>query len=360
MTQSAAAGSAHRVDPAQPAALSPRRARSLPGRAVILVVLAAVLVLGLGLSLRVGSLTVSWREAWDAIFAYPGDDQATNGEIVVRTLRVTRTIAGFAAGVSLGVTGVLMQGLTRNPLADPGILGITAGAALAISATVVLGHAGVTTYIWFAFVGAAVAGVLVYVLGSLGGGATPVKLALAGAIVTAFAGALSSAFGVISPSVVEVGRFWSAGSIATIDPNNVAAVAPFLAVGLVLAMGTGRMLNGLALGDEIARSLGQRVGTTRAVVSLAVILLAGGATALAGPIAFLGLMVPHAARFLVGPDYRWIVPTAVLLGPCVLLLADVTGRIVAGASEIQVGIMTAVIGGPVFVFLVRRRVVGDL
>jgi iron complex transport system permease protein len=318
-------------------------------------VLTALLVLAVLLSLRIGSLTVSWHDAVAALFDYRGPAHSPTGQTVVRSLRLPRTVVGLAVGVALGLTGTLMQGLTRNPLADPGLLGINSGAGFAISAAIFAGVNSVGIYFWFAFLGAALAGVVVYVLGSVGGGATPVKLALAGAIVAAFVSALTSTLNVISPNAADIARFWIAGSVAGVTLTTLLTVTPFLVLGLLIALGCGRALNGLALGDEVAHALGQRVVATRAAVALAVVLLAATAVAMAGPIAFIGLMVPHIARFFVGPDYRWILPASALLGPVVLLLADVAGRIVAMPGEIQVGIMTAVLGAPFFIYLARRR-----
>jgi iron complex transport system permease protein len=304
--------------------------------------------------LRVGSLGVSWRDAIGAIFNYHGNATSPYGEVVVRTLRVPRTVVGLGVGVSLGVTGALMQGLTRNPLADPGLLGINSGAGLAMTLCIMLGVQSIDQYVWFGFLGAAIAGVIVYVLGSVGG-VTPVKLVLAGAIFSSVTGAFISAINLLYPDVANIGRFVMAGSVAGISTSDFLQVTPFMAVGLVIALGAGKALNGLSLGDEVARSLGQRIVLTRGLTALSVVLLAGAAVAVAGPIAFVGLIVPHVGRWLVGPDYRWIIPTSALLGPSVVLLADVAGRVVAEPAEIQAGIMVAIIGGPFFIILARRR-----
>jgi iron complex transport system permease protein len=255
-----------------------------------------------------------------------------------------------------------MQGVTRNPLADPGILGIEAGASLAVVTGIyALGIGSFSGYVWLAFVGAAVASLVVYFLGSLGrGGATPVKLALAGAALSALLGSVTTSVLLLDVATLDQFRFWVVGSIAGRDAGIVADVAPFLAVGAVLALLSARSLNTLALGNDVARSLGQRVGLARAISALAVIVLAGGATAAAGPIGFLGLTVPHVARAICGPDYRWIVAWSAVLAPILLLGADVLGRLVARPGEVQVGILTAVIGAPFFVALVRRRKLAEL
>ncbi|MDD9205136.1 iron chelate uptake ABC transporter family permease subunit, partial [Georgenia sp. 10Sc9-8] len=227
-------------------------------------------------------------------------------QLVVRA-RMPRTVAGVLVGAALAVAGTAMQGLTRNPLADPGLLGVNAGAALAV--VVAIGVFGVTTltgYVWFAFLGAAVAAVVVYGVASVGReGATPVKLALAGAAVAAGLGSLVQAVLVAQPDTFDRYRFWQVGSVAGRGWDVVADVAPFLTVGLLLTLGLGPVLNGLALGEDVARGLGQRVAATRALTALGVVVLCGAATALAGPIAFVGLVVPHVVRGLTGPDYRW-------------------------------------------------------
>ncbi|MFC4941896.1 FecCD family ABC transporter permease [Pseudonocardia sp. GCM10023141] len=306
------------------------------------------------LSLRAGSLPISWQDAVAGLFAYPGPDAATAEQIIVHDLRIPRTVVGLAVGAALGVTGSLMQGLTRNALADPGLLGVNAGAAFAITAAITFLAPSYQAYPWFAFAGVIAAGVLVYSTGSIGGGATPTRLALAGAIVTAFIGTVTASLNLLNPAAADLSRYWLAGALTGVSLAEFAQVAPSLVIGLGLAVTLGRALNGLALGDEIARSHGQRVVLTRVIVAVAVILLAGTAVALAGPIAFIGLMVPHLCRFVVGPDYRWIVPTSALLGAAILLLCDVAGR-VAGPGEIAVGVMTAALGAPVFILVARRR-----
>jgi iron complex transport system permease protein len=254
-----------------------------------------------------------------------------------------------------------MQGLTRNPLAEPGLLGINSGAALAV--VLAMAGFGITAtagYLWFAFAGAAFAAVLVYTLGSLGlGGATPVKLALAGAAFTALFGAVTSMITLQDSSTMDDYRYWVVGSLTRSDGTDLSVVAPFLLVGVVLAVALTRTLNALALGDDLARGLGTRLWTNRAVAALAVVLLAGGATAIAGPIGFVGLVVPHVARMITGPDYRWVMAWTVVLAPTLLLIADTLGRILLQPQQLQVGIITAIAGAPFFLYLVRnRRVIG--
>jgi iron complex transport system permease protein len=304
-------------------------------------------------SIAYGSKPIPLAHVWAALWDFDG----SNDHLIVRELRLPRTILGLAVGIALGLAGAVMQGVTRNPLADPGILGVEAGAALAV--VVGIHTFGVTSlhgYVWFSFVGAAIASVIVYVLGSLGrGGATPVKLGLAGTALTALLASFTSAILLFDLETLDQYRFWVVGSLAGRDTQVAVDVLPFIAVGVVLALGSARALNTLALGDDVARSLGQRVRVARGVSAVAVVVLCGAATAAAGPIVFIGLTVPHVARAICGPDYRWILPWSVLLAPTLLLGADVVGRVVAPPGEVEVGIVTAMLGAPFFIALVRRR-----
>jgi iron complex transport system permease protein len=302
-----------------------------------------------------------WFGAHD-VYVAAADFTGSDTDRVIRYLRFPRTAVGLLAGAALGLAGAVMQGITRNPLADPGILGVNAGAALAVVAAIgLLGVQSLTGYVWFAMGGALIATVVVYLVGSAGrGGATPVKLALAGAALTALLGSVTSAITLLDLSTLNEFRFWVVGSLTMATSTIVAQALPFIALGIVLALTLGRPLNQLALGDELAATLGTRIGLVRATAALAVVLLAGTATAMAGPIAFVGLAVPHVARALVGPDYRWILPWSLVLAPTVLLLADIAGRLVARPDELQVGIITALIGAPLFIALVRRRKLAEL
>ncbi|PJI93295.1 iron complex transport system permease protein [Luteimicrobium subarcticum] len=327
-----------------------RRRRLVLGLVGCLLALAAVLVL----SLMVGANALPPSDVWHALWHYSPDDQAS---LIVVNSRLPRTLVGLLAGVALGLAGTVMQGLTRNPLADPGLLGVNAGASLAV----VLGIAvfGVTSaagYVPFAFVGAALASVAVYSVASLGReGATPVKLALAGAAVSAALGSLVTAVLLTDAQALDQLRFWEVGALAGRDMDVVRQVAVPIAVGAVVALALGRALNGLALGEDVARALGQRIGLVRVVAAVAIVLLCGSATAAAGPIAFVGLIVPHAARRVVGTDYRWILVFSAVFAPTLLVACDVIGRVVAYPGELQVGIVTAVVGAPLFIALVRRR-----
>jgi iron complex transport system permease protein len=216
--------------------------------------------------------------------------------------------------------------------------------------------AELTGYVWFAFAGAALAAAVVYCIASIGReGATPIKLALAGAALTAGLSSLMNGILVSSQDTLDAFRFWQIGSVSGRGWDSIVPVLPFIGTGLLLTLFTGRLLNNFALGDDVARGLGQRVGLSRAITALGVVVLCGAATALAGPIAFVGLVIPHLVRAFSGPDYRWILPYALLLAPVLLLGADIVGRLIALPGEIQAGIMTAVIGAPVFIWIVRRR-----
>jgi iron complex transport system permease protein len=328
--------------------LPTRRAR-LAGLLAALVLLAVCSLC----SLALGSLAIPLGEVIRAFTRYDGSD----AHAIVRDLRVPRTELGLLVGIALGAAGALMQGTTRNPLAEPGILGINAGAAFAVVCAIrFLGVTSVAAYAVFALAGAGIAAVLVFALGASGrGGPTPVRLALAGAVLTALLVSLTSAVLVFDAETLDEFRFWIVGSLAGRDAGVTLSVLPVIAVGTVIALGAGRSLNALALGDEVARSLGQHVARARLAAGVGFVLLAGGAVAAAGPIAFVGLAVPHVARGLVGPDYRWVIPYSMVLGAELLLSSDVVGRVVARPSELQVGIVTALVGAPFFIWLVRRR-----
>ncbi|MFI5956132.1 FecCD family ABC transporter permease [Cryptosporangium sp. NPDC051539] len=343
-------------------ALSERTAerRSLPTRPVVLLLLVVVLAAICLASIAIGARSIPLGHVLDALFS-PG--RAPDDELaIVRGLRIPRTVLGLMAGASIGLAGALMQGLTRNPLADPGLLGVSAGASFGIVAAVALLHVGsFYGYVWFAILGAIAASAVVYLLGGLGqGGATPVKLALAGVGVTLLLGSLTSAIVLSSQAALDRYRFWSAGSLAGQDAGVLWRVAPFLLVGAVLGLSAAPALNSLALGDRMARALGRRVGLVRVTGALAVTLLAAASVAVTGPIVFVGLVVPHLVRMLTGPDYRLLLPFTMILSPALLLAADIIGRIVIRPSEMQVGVVVAFLGAPFFIALVRRRSPAEL
>lgn len=304
-------------------------------------------------SLAIGSRSIPLGTVVGAIT----DPDGSKEQLVIRDLRLPRTLVGLGVGAALAAAGVLIQALTRNPLADPGLLGVNAGAAAAIVIAITLfGVADLHGYVWFGFGGAAIASVVVYGLGTIGrGGSSPVRLALAGVIVGALLSSVISAILLLDRATLNQFRFWAVGSVSGRGWDVLSQVAPFIIVGLIVGLFIARPLNVLALGDEAAKGLGANVGRTRAAVAIAVTLLCGAATAAAGPIWFVGLVVPLAARIIVGPDVRWVLLYSIVLAPILLVGADIVGRVVARPIELQVGIMTAVLGGPVFVALVRRR-----
>lgn len=327
-----------------------RRACALgPGLAALCALLAVVTFL----SVTQGSRDIGLPDVLRALGSL--DSDASIDSTVTLQLRVPRTLLGVLVGAALGVAGAILQGVTRNPLADAGIMGINSGAAVfVVFAITVLGVRGVGGYVWFAFAGAIAALVLIYAIASLGReGATPVKLALAGAAVTAGLTSVTTGIVMTNADTLNELRFWQVGSLAGRYAPILTGVAPFLVLALVAALGFGRPLNGLALGEDVARGLGQRVGLTRAAAFGVVAVLAGAATAACGPIVFVGLVVPHVARLICGPDYRWILPYSMVLAPIVLLLADVVGRVAGAPGELQVGVVLGLLGAPAFVGIVR-------
>ncbi|MFF7754927.1 FecCD family ABC transporter permease [Streptomyces sp. NPDC007971] len=319
-------------------------------RALGLLLSLAILVLVAVTSIAIGAKALSPDQVWHGLF----HDTGTYADVVVDE-RLSRTLLGLLAGAALGLSGALLQALTRNPLADPGLLGINAGASAAVvTAITYLGVTSLTGYVWFAFAGAAAVGALVWFLGG-SRGATPVRLALAGTAISAALYGYLQAVMITDDAALGRMRFWTVGSLASATDSTIMQVLPFLVAGTVLALALARPLNAVAMGDDTARALGANLNRTRALAMLAATVLCGAATAACGPIVFVGLMVPHVVRSFTGPDLRWILPYATVLSPVLLLGADVVGRVVARPSELQVGIVTAIIGGPVFVHLVRRR-----
>jgi iron complex transport system permease protein len=321
-------------------------------RAAGLLVAGGALLLVVLLSVWVGSKQIPFAAVWGVLW----HDDGTPDAAIIHDLRIPRTILGVLVGAALGLSGALMQGLTRNPLADPGLLGVGVGAAAAVAVAIAyVGVASVIGYVWFAFLGAAVVSVIVYVIGSAGrGAATPERLVLAGAAVSAALGAFTYAVLLLDPRAFNQFRYWVVGSLAGRRSDVLVQVAPFIVVGIVIALLLARPLNALALGDDAGRALGAHVGRTRVLGAVAVTLLCGAATAAAGPIGFVGLAVPHVARMIVGPDQRWVLPYSMVLAPVLLVGADVLGRVVIAPAELQVGVVTAFVGAPVFIALCRR------
>ncbi|GAB3689550.1 iron chelate uptake ABC transporter family permease subunit [Nocardiopsis oceani] len=333
---------------ADPNGHTPRSKRALG----LLLFLAALVASGLA-SLAFGANPLALDQVWWGLWRRDGSEAS----LIVWTLRVPRTVVGLLTGAAFGVAGALIQALTRNPLADPGILGVNAGAGFAVTLGVGLfGLTGITGYVWFAFGGAAAATVLVYLIGSAGKGpAAPVTIVLAGVALGAVLTGFSTFLTLIDEDTFRSVRNWGLGSVERVDLDDTLAVLPFLLLGLLIALALARSLNSIALGDDLAASLGAGVARTRVLGIVAVTLLAGGATALTGGIAFVGLMVPHVVRWFVGPDQRWIIAYSALAAAVLVLAADVLGRVIVRPAEIEVGVVTAVIGAPALIALVRRR-----
>ncbi|MDQ0944470.1 iron complex transport system permease protein [Streptomyces sp. V1I1] len=340
---------------AEPISLAVSRNRHAV-RATGLLVSIGLLLLVCVASIAVGAKSIPLSDVWHGLFHNAG----AGNDVIVHDVRVPRTLLGLIVGAALGLAGAVMQALTRNPLAEPGLLGVNAGASAAVvSAISFLGVTSLTGYVWFAFLGAAAVSVLVYVLGG-SRGATPVRLALAGTAATAALYGYINAVQLLDAAALERLRFWTVGSLASADMATIGKVAPFIGVGVVLALLLARPLNAMEMGDDTARALGAHLNRTRALAMLTVTLLCGAATAACGPIVFIGLMIPHLVRTITGPDMRWILPYATVLSPVLLLGADVLGRVVTRPSELQVGVVTALIGGPVFIHLVRRKRMAQL
>lgn len=325
------------------------RGRRLLGLGALMVLLALVLLA----SVAVGARPLSFAEIFHALL----DSDGSQTDIIVHTLRGPRTVLGLVVGMSLGVAGALIQGHTRNPLADAGLLGLNAGAAfLVVLSMYLFGFSSPSEYLWFAFAGSFAASVIVFGLSSIGGGgAGPLSLALAGAAVAFFLQAMTNAIIIVDQSSLDSYRFWVVGSVAGRGFDVLWQVLPFLVLGLLIALASTPGLNVLSLGEDVARSLGSNIAASRTLGIVAITLLTGAATAACGPIAFIGLVAPHVARAITGPDYRWLVPYAGLLGGVMLVTADVIGRVVVRPGELQVGIVLATFGAPFFIALVRRR-----
>ncbi|MFD3163465.1 FecCD family ABC transporter permease [Herpetosiphon sp. NSE202] len=340
---------------AQPTSQPKPKRRAAAALAIGLLLVTGLLLVIMTLSINFGATNVAPSTVWAALFNY---DSTSTQHLIIRTLRMPRVLVAAIVGAILALAGAIMQGLTRNPLADAGLLGIESGAALGVVLAITFFDIKtLNLYSIFAFAGAAVTAVLVYSLGSLGrGGPTPLKLTLAGAMITAFCSSFTSAILILNQQTLDEVRLWLAGTVAGRDLGLIAESLPYVVVGTVLALSLGRSLTAMALGEDVARGLGQRTGWVKVIAAIAVVLLAGSAVALAGPIGFLGLLVPHIMRFIVGIDYRWLLPYCAIGGALLLVLADIIGRVVVRPMEIPVGVVTALLGGPMFIYLVRWRV----
>ncbi|MGW6021573.1 FecCD family ABC transporter permease [Streptomyces sp. NPDC055099] len=324
-------------------------------RAVAMTAAVLALLLAVLLSLSVGARAIAPSAVLDALL-HGGHSDAAD---VIREMRVPRTLIGLMVGAALALAGTVLQGITRNPIADPGILGVSQGASVGV--VMAIAFAGVHTltgYVWYAFAGAGIASVTVYAIAASGrGGATPVKLALGGAAINALLVSVTTGILTTKASALDEFRFWQVGSLSGRDAEIVGQIWPFLLVGLVLVLSVARGLDALALGEDVAKGLGQKVATVRIVGGLGATVLTGAGVAAAGPIAFIGLAVPHIARAIVGSGHRWVLPMAAVLGPVMLLVSDTVGRVIFPPSEVPAGVMTALIGVPFLVTLVRRKAV---
>lgn len=333
--------------------------QSSAARWIGLLFLIVLLLVLMTLSLMVGAKSLTPHTVWEALTApnQSYDHQA------VQAIRVPRTILAVAAGAALGLAGALIQAFTRNPLADTGILGVNAGAAFAVALGIALmDMSSMTDYMWLSFIGALITAVAVYFISGGGGRVTPtpVQITLGGVAIGAALSGITSALKMMNSEAFSKMLNWSVGSLARRSLTDLWPVMPFLITGILLALLISPALNAIALGDERAASMGVHLNRTRIVVLIAITFLAGGATAVAGPIAFIGLMVPHCARWFAGPDQRWIFLYSMVLAPILLLISDIIGRVIMPPSEIPVGIITGLIGAPVLILLVRRKKASSL
>lgn len=306
-------------------------------------------------AMTIGSTRISAIEIARALIWFDGTSRE---HIVIASVRLPRVLAGLMAGSALAVSGAIMQGITNNPLASPGLLGINAGAAFAVVMAIVFaGLQSTSGHMWAAFAGAAGAACIVYGLGSFGrGGVTPLKLAIAGAMLGSFLGALTTAVLIFDQSTLDQIRLWAVGSLAGRTMAACLAVAPYTLVGLTASLFIGRQVTTLSLGSDISRALGQNAALWRFYAAFLVMILAGSAVALAGPIGFVGLVVPHIARFVVGVDYRLIIPFCVPAGALLVVVADGLARAIMPGEGIPVGTTMALLGAPFFIYLARYRI----
>jgi iron complex transport system permease protein len=313
-----------------------------------------VLLISLLVSVTFGAVEIPLSTIYAALTAFDG----STDHLIIRTVRLPRSLIAILVGAAIAVAGTLMQGITRNPLADPGILGINAGAAMAVvMTTFIFGTSSASVYAWCAFLGASVAAVIVYLLGSLGrGGMTPLNITIAGAALTAFLSSITTGILILSQRTLDEIRFWLAGSVAGSDLKLFLQVLPYIAIGLAIAFALSRPITTLSLGEDVARGLGQRTAWVKVTAAISVVLLAGSSVAAAGPIGFIGLVVPHIVRFFVGFDYRWILPYSAVFGAILLLVADIGARLLIKPQELPVGVMTALLGTPFFIYLARWKV----
>lgn len=309
-------------------------------------------------SISLGAKSIAFTKVIDVLLGNAPDSL----EATIILQRIPRTVFGILAGGALGISGALMQSITRNPIADPSILGVNTGASLFVVAGIAFFNITVAyQYIWLAIIGAGVTAVFVYSVASMGkDGATPLKLALSGSAVSIVLGSLVSTIMLPNNRVMEAFRFWQVGSIGSATWENIMLISPFLVVGFIISMFISGYLNNLALGDEAATALGTNVVMTRTIGALSSVLLCGATTALAGPIGFVGLIIPHIIRLIFGSEMGKMLPLSFLGSAILMLVSDVIGRIISLPGETEVGIVTAVLGAPVFILAIRKGRVKSL
>jgi iron complex transport system permease protein len=303
-------------------------------------------------SIVYGYTDTTWKMAINAFTEFDG----SNEHIIIQSVRFPRALIAAAVGASLAIAGVLLQTLTKNPLAAPEIFGINAGAGFAVVISVsLLSISNLQFFTWISFLGAAVSFILVYIIGSIGReGLTPMKLTLAGAAMSAMFASMTQGFLVLNETALEQVLFWLAGSVSGRKLETLIAVLPYLLAGWIFSLAIAGKMNVLSMGEDVAKGLGLKTGLLKLGAGVIVVLLSGGAVAVAGPIGFLGIVIPHLTRAVVGIDHRWVIPFAGLFGGMLLLIADIAARYIIMPQEVPVGVMTAVIGTPFFVYIARR------
>jgi len=311
-----------------------------------------ILIVLMSISIVYGYTNTTWQISFNAFTNFDGSTE----HIVIRTVRLPRALIAAAVGASLAIAGVLMQALTKNPLSSPDILGVNAGAALTVViAITIFGVSNLQLFTWVSFIGAAIAAISVYMIGSVGrDGLTPMKLTLAGAAMTAMIASLTQGLLVSNEALLDQVLFWLAGSVAGRSLDNLVAVLPYLVLGWVLAQLVSGKMNVFSMGEDVAKGLGLNTAILKITIGIIIVLLAGGSVAVAGPIGFIGIVIPHVTRFIVGIDHRWLIPYAALNGAILLIAADIASRYILMPQEVPVGVMTAIIGTPFFIYIARK------
>ncbi len=318
-----------------------------------LLVCLAILLACIAASLLYGATVFSWRTGWDTLLRY---DPGVTEQMVIRTTRLPRALIAASVGASLAVAGCLMQALTRNPLASPSVLGVNAGATFfVVFAVLALAVQSMQSLMWISFCGAALGAALAYALSAVGrDGLSPVKIVLAGSAITALFASATQTLLVLNRQGLNTVLFWLTGSIAGRSMELLQTVLPYMAVCWFAALLLAKEMNVLAMGEEMAKGLGQRTRAIKALTAVVIVVLAGGSVSVAGPIGLVGIIIPAIARFLVGIDHRWTLPYCALLGGALLTAADVAARFLISPEEFPVGVVTAVIGAPFFIYIARK------